>query len=224
MCQRLGVDTEPGVFPALSCEEQQPHVWIVPLFSWYSTPEQDAEDSLYVQPKSWTEDPQLQKGWMDNILCKWDDLKDVTPAKHFSQLNKAAVSRTYDGPVISFSHFLPRDETLRNSPYEEIEMNKEREKLGLPPITAQTLPKVKFNFSRYAGSKTLEKQIRQLSSVVHVHGHQHRCRDQELDGTRYMSHCLGYERERTNGLIWGLDDKHGPKQVWPPLPALAEDS
>jgi len=69
-----------------------------------------------------------------------------------------------------------------------------------------------FNFSRVAGSAGLEEQIRRLGSSVHVYGHQHRNRHRLIDGVLYVSHCLGYPRERERGQIRGLGD--GPKMIW----------
>ena len=70
-----------------------------------------------------------------------------------------------------------------------------------------------FNFSRVAGSTLIEKQIRSLNSNIHVYGHQHINRDKIIDGVRYVSHCLGYPKERQRGMTRGLDE--GLKVIWP---------
>ncbi len=59
----------------------------------------------------------------------------------------------------------------------------------------------RFKFSRVAGSTRLEARIRALGSVLHVFGHQHRNRDRVIDGSRYVSNCLGYPREHARGRI-----------------------
>ena len=69
-----------------------------------------------------------------------------------------------------------------------------------------------MNFSRIAGCVGLEKQIRRLNSKIHVYGHQHRNWEWHLDHTSYLSHCLGYPREREKNLIDGIDQ--GPRLIW----------
>ena len=62
-----------------------------------------------------------------------------------------------------------------------------------------------FHFSRVAGSDLIDKQIRQIGSVLHVYGHQHINRDRKIDGVHYISHCLGYPNERKRGVIKGIE-------------------
>jgi hypothetical protein len=56
-----------------------------------------------------------------------------------------------------------------------------------------------FNFTRVAGCRQLDEQLRMLGSVLHLYGHQHRNRDRMIDGVRYVSHCLGYPPEWREG-------------------------
>jgi hypothetical protein len=81
--------------------------------------------------------------------------------------------RTYDGPVVSFSHFLPRRDLL--PPTERLRFK------GLPIV---------------AGCSALDQQIRQLQSHVHVFGHSHIGCDRIIDGVRYVQNPLRYPRER----------------------------
>lgn len=214
MCQQIGISTEPE---KIVNKEKAQSVWIVPLFSWYATPEDDLDDSLYIKPTKYEEDIELnQMTWMDNKLCKWPDLEGSTVSKYFSKLNRTAVAHLYDAPVISFSHFIPRKDLILASEDEQKKCSKERVFLGLPKEFPPLQGAVKeFNFTRYAGCNILESQIRSLGSRVHVHGHQHRNRDRMIDGVHYISHCLGYKRERDQGLLWGLREWQGPKQIWP---------
>ena len=189
--------------------------WVVPVFSWYAKPEDDLQNSLFVGRDS--EDAELSnKIWMDNHLCKWPKLQG-TVAQYFAKLNEDIVARNYDAPVVSFSHFLPRVELIPASDEEMKRVQEERKKLRLPSLNNPKAQgsQVQFNFTRFAGCKTIEEQIRKLGSKVHVHGHQHRNRDRVIDEVRYVSYCLGYPRERSMGVIWGLSGDKGPHQIWP---------
>lgn len=189
--------------------------WVVPIFSWYAKPEDDLQNSLFVGRDS--EDAELSnKVWMDNRLCRWPRIQG-TVAQYFAQLNEDIVARDYDAPVISFSHFLPRVELIPASDEEMKQVQEERKKLSLPSLDNPRAQgsQVQFNFTRFAGCKTIEVQIRKLGSKVHVHGHQHRNRDRVIDEVRYVSFCLGYPRERSMGVIWGVSGGKGPRQIWP---------
>ena len=198
-------------------------VWVVPIFSWYSTPDDDPENSLYVS--SQTENKHLTKSaWMDNHMCVWSDEPSFSPSKYFAKLNEERVKK-YDAPVVSFSHFLPRRDLIAADDDDKARTVAERQRLGLP----EEMPKRQgamagFNFTRYAGSTLIENDIRTMSSQVHAFGHQHRNRDRVVDGVRYVSHCLGYKRERQQGLMYGMEEWNGPKQVWPPTKQMIPKS
>lgn len=210
MCDSIGVNTRPIKVHCLDNRD----VWVVPLFSWYSQPEDEAEETLYVGRES--EDVELTKqAWMDNHRCRWPEMTE-TPAKHFAKLNDTSIE-VHNSPVISFSHFVPRLDLVSTTDAEMEQVQSERQRLGLLPLDN---PKaqgafLKFNFTRYAGSKLIEKQIRELGSRVHVYGHQHRNRDRVIDGVRYASYCRGYPREQAMGVVWGFPESGGPKQIWP---------
>jgi predicted phosphodiesterase len=160
LCDSLDVRTGPA--PAGK-------IWIVPLFSWY-----DWEfDSDNPDDQSDDIDDQI-KGWADFHFCIWP--QEVQPlVEYFMKLNLPNIKR-YDGPVISFSHFLPRIELLPAKEH----------------LIFKGLPKV-------AGSKLLEKQIRELQSIAHVFGHSHINRDCVIEGVRYVQNALRYPRERSDG-------------------------
>jgi len=169
-------------------------VWIVPLFGWYTTPEQ-GRDTLYLPGPG----PDVGlRGWLDLQFTRWSSLEGQTPAEYFLSLNEPRLARRYDAPVLSFSHFLPRRELMFRD--------------GNAPHAARP-PRNGFNFSRVAGSSGLERQLRRLGAAAHVYGHQHRNRRRALDGVLYLSHCLGYPRERLAGSIG--DVGNGPAPVWP---------
>jgi len=203
LCTRIGVHTRPvrlGTDPAA--------VWIVPLFTWYVKPE-EGEGTLF-GPKP-GEDPALT-AWSDNYFVKWPELRDAeTPAAWFLALNEPNLQRTYDAPVITISHFLPRQELIFSTPEER---GNWKGPVGDPHSS--------FNFSRVAGDSRIDDQIRALGAKVHVYGHQHRNRFRHIDGVLYVSHCLGYSREREMGAVTGLD---GPRLIWAGgFPARADGS
>lgn len=176
LCDSLGIHTQPLNLVAAGGNS----VWIVPLFSWYMQPE-EGTGSLYVEKPG--EDPTLMM-WSDNHFISWPPLAEApTAADFFLQLNEGHLSRQYHAPVISFSHFLPRTELIYSTP---------EERQGRTP----TDPYPQFNFSRVAGCIGIDDQIRRLGSIIHIYGHQHRNRNRVIDGVRYISHCLGYPRER----------------------------
>lgn len=191
-CVKLGVKTRPE-----KVGRGEKSVWVLPLYSWYVMPE-EGEDSLYMHKRG--EDPSLES-WADSHFIRWPNFAEAEHAAgYFSQLNEAHLDRDFDAPVVSMSHFLPRLDLIMNTPEENAEKGK------VPDLNRS------FNFSRVAGSKTLERQIRQAGSTVHVYGHQHRNRYRQVDGILYVSHCLGYKQERAAGLIQELDDE--PRVVW----------
>lgn len=194
LCAELGVKTRPA-----KVGRGRDSVWIVPLFSWYVQPE-EGEASLYMHKPG--EDPNLET-WADNHFIKWPRWNGVSHAgEYFARLNEAHLQPSFDAPVISFSHFLPRRDLILATPQEDSEAGE-----AIPDLNRS------FNFSRVAGSATLEEQIRRLGSTIHVYGHQHRNRHRSIDGVTYISHCLGYKHERDDGMIRYLDDR--PRQVWP---------
>jgi len=187
-CEALGIATRPA--PVTQWDGRD--VWIVPLFSWYTRPE-EGEDSLF-GPKP-GEDPTLN-GWRDNTHVRWPRTdRGTPPCRYFHRLNEPHTHPLSGRLTISFSHFLPRQDLMRGE-----RRNGRDERRGPQD------PHPKFNFSRVAGSSALEDQLRRLKSCIHVYGHQHRNRDRTIDGIRYVSHCLGYPRERHRGYIRGMEE------------------
>lgn len=178
LCASLGLETAPR---RLEDERSGNALWIVPLFSWYVRPE-EGEDSLFVPRENG--DPGLEM-WADMQLTKWPSPGDgFKAADYFLRMNEPHLRDSFDAPVVSFSHFLPRRELIFRTESE--------------PTPAARVSKngSRFNFSRVAGSSELDGQIRQIGARVHVYGHQHRNRNRLIDRVRYISHCLGYPHER----------------------------
>lgn len=196
LCDSLDVKTRPTKIPGAAGDVG---VWVVPLFSWYVKPE-EGPASLFVEKDG--DDASLMM-WADNHLTQWNGLiPGQNVADFFIDMNEEHVRRSYDAPVVSFSHFLPRRELMFPN--------------GLKPVPRWSRRTdgrgVQFNFSRVAGSTRLEEQIRTLGSRVHVYGHQHRNRDLVINGIRYVSNCLGYPHERNRGETGSGNP--GPKVVW----------
>lgn len=193
-CERLGIHCRPQ---KVGSAEDRTGVWIVPLFSWYARPE-EGDGSLYISRPG--EEPTTAQ-WSDDYFIRWPNFGgSLTAAEYFLRINVDHIRRRTDAPVISFSHFLPRTELMFPTPAEKNRLK--------PPSD----PARWFNFSRVAGTWGLDRQIRQLGARVHVYGHQHRNRDLEIEGVRYVSHCLGYPVERQNGQILAIEN--GLKLVW----------
>lgn len=153
MCRRINVETNPVKIDGL---------WVVPLLSWYD-PGFDSDDDR---------DLEELEGWADFYFCKWPvGVSDV--CQNFLDVNEANIHPS-DGPVISFSHFLPRRDLLPPREY----------------LRFKNLPKV-------SGCARLDEQIRRLKSIIHVFGHSHINTDRVIDGVRYVNNALRYPRERT---------------------------
>lgn len=201
ICAARDIHTTPQ---RLQCASIGEPVWVVPLHSWYETPE-ESQTSLFVPKEG--EDPSLRM-WVDFARIRWPwPAGAQTPARHFLHMNLAFIEQHYDAQVISFSHFLPRAELMFPSGPELRDLQRR----GLQD------PRPGFNFSRVAGTSLLDGQIRRLGATLHIYGHQHRNRCRTIDGVTYVSHCLGYPRERAQGRISGLLTV--PRLVWPPAPA-----
>ena len=96
LCARMGVHTSPAKIGAGAGA-----VWVVPLLGWYVT---DFDGQM---PKS--QRGERAMGLSDLALCKWPfPLTANDMAAELAELNRPALSRVYDAPVITFSHFLPR--------------------------------------------------------------------------------------------------------------------
>lgn len=191
-CGQSGVLTKTH---KLAAGDKNP-VWIVPLLSWYTQPAEGPE-TLYLNKPG---EDSSNRMWSDNYYIRWGkDKETFNAARHFALLNKKALQQEYDAPLISFSHFLPRQEVMFRD--------------GIKPDLARVRKHDRnpsFNFSRVAGSTLIEKQLRQLDSRIHVYGHQHINRDLTLNGVRYISNCLGYPVERQRGQI----EQAGLKLIW----------
>lgn len=172
LCNDLGIYWQPK-----KIEE----AWIVPLFSWY-------EKSFF--PAGDHKAKELD-GWGDYHLCNWPEQighADFDPCKYFIGLNEPNI-KSYDKPVISFTHFVPRLELI-------------------PPqrlLFFKSLPIV-------SGSAKIEEMVRAIDSKVHVFGHTHINIDLTIGGVRYLQNGLRYPRERK---MFDRPNAIKLEQVWP---------
>lgn len=198
LCESLGVRTAP------ECVGRGPdRVCIVPLFSWYTRPEEGSDSLFRERPL----DGPASALWSDDYLVKWPS--EFRPAQYFCDLNKGRVGEGLEATRISFSHFVPRADLMFASPDEP------------PPLWPDPHER-DFNFSQVAGSTLIEDQVRRLGSRLHVYGHQHRNRSRHHEGVWYVSNCLGYleERERRSVRnpttvvqpVWPLEELRGTEQ------------
>lgn len=192
ICSELGVKTTPFYF-----NDEKTELKIQPLFSWYVKPE-EGPDSLFLPKKG--DDPTLAM-WVDNKAIKWPERDGLqSAADFFLKMNEWKIDED-DTKTISFSHFLPRQDLIFG-----VLKPADLAKMGFKD------PAPKFNFSRVAGTCGLERQLRQIGSSAHIYGHQHRNRFRKFDDVLYISHGLGYPKERA----WvGINDnEYFPKLIW----------
>ena len=173
--------------------------------------------------------------WSDFALCRWpsrwvesghDTLTGSYPtgvAAALARLNQPIVEHVNQqlrqgrgDAVFSFSHFLPRAETLPDwlEPSTEVFAHS-----WLEHPAGSTAVK----FSRVAGSDRIDAQLRALTAGVvragkraprhmHAFGHSHRPKDFSLEHVRYVSFPLGYGKEREKRLV--PDGTQNPRLMW----------
>lgn len=186
-----GIETEPFFI----VNGSRTYTRIVPVYGWYQKPE-EGKESLYLEKKG--EDTSLSM-WVDNYAISWPEkVKKSGAAYYFNSLNTL---QNVSEPIITFSHFLPLSALIfpKNFKYD-------------PNFVYDKDPAPKFNFSRVAGTTLIEKYIRSIGSQAHIYGHQHRNRFRIIDGIRYISHGLGYPKERSRAGV--SDAQLQPKCIW----------
>lgn len=201
-CARsCGVHVGPlRVHKAVQAESESPAVCIFPFYSWYHSgwdTEPDLDNEIYLAVE---EAMPFFKKWGDFAMCTWpselieqSDFASVStdntvlaeafaginepfllPPSHPVSIRKGAGSNLVqeNDTVISFSHFLPRQELCPEK------------RFLIEPL-----------LSRVIGSDPLEAQVRRLNPHLHLFGHTHIPIDLELEGIRYVQWPLGYSRE-----------------------------
>jgi hypothetical protein len=153
ICREVGVHTQPVRVDGC---------WVVPLFSWYDADSARAAIADYAE----------LEGWADFYFCKWPPSINLPVADFFLRLNEPHL-KSYDRPVITFSHFVPRADLL------------------------PAPDRLRFKaLSKVANCDGLDEQLRRVGAVVHVFGHSHIACDRVIDDVRYVQNPLRYPRER----------------------------
>lgn len=194
VCRELKVRTSPVWLrcPGMGAEND---VVLVPLLSWYTSEWDNEPDLPWVPPKSKEE---MQAMWMDFMAIKWPKelvteiqqrgqkfsfdgttspgLSDIFACANetwLSDLLPRVCNSQRPAAVISYSHFIPRQEIF---------------------------PEKRFLFEgdlhKVSGSDLLDNQIRSLRADVHVCGHTHIPIDITVEGHRYVQWCLGSPSEQ----------------------------
>jgi hypothetical protein len=142
LCDQVGVRTAPArVGPA----------WVVPLFSWY--------DASFDVHREGVEEE--LEAWSDRYFCRWPE--GLGRVDQFFLAMNTPHARGHDGPVVTFSHFVPRTDLLPSVDWLRFK--------GLPLV---------------AGSTGIDAQVRLAGAAVHVFGHTHIREDRVIDGVRYV--------------------------------------
>lgn len=198
LCDRLGVATRPRRF---GDKPEGCGIWVCPLLSFHHS-SFDTEPDV----RGWAV-PSAEEVMVDYRACTWPDglsmlddsvaaAMDAANEQHWSDdgSDQALAQRPRSEPLVTFSHFLPREELLP-----------EKRFLFLP-----CLPKA-------SGSAYLGARVAELASDVHCFGHTHFAWDMSLDGTRYVQAALANPSERLarwHTLSVGAFGLDGPLPLW----------
>lgn len=175
LCTEIDVTTSPLRLKDL---------WVVPLFSWY--------DAIFDDDMS-EERAAAHHSWADFHFCKWPEEITSLP-DYFLSLNEPRLT-TYDAPVITFSHFIPREDLIPPREYLRISW-----------------------LANVSVCSALDQQIRSLGSTVHVCGHTHISFDRVVDDVRYVQNAVRYPKERTATsfpikMIWRSETPYTPDET-----------
>ncbi len=108
--------------------------------------------------------------WSDLVRCKWPlELESLTT--HFLGMNRSLPVHEGD-TVITYSHFVPRIDILS-------------------PRLVNHIPHI----IPFLGSESIDRQIREFQSQIHIFGHLHYNLNVKKDGVLYINNALGYPHE-----------------------------
>lgn len=124
----------------------------------------------------------------------------------FLSLNAPTLERTFDAPVISFSHFLPLPECLPDKSKLFIKF--------LPKVVGTTALDVQVRVRQHANDNwklvqacltSLSFSLQKLNSVIHAFGHTHIVWNRKINNIWYTQRCLKYPRERNKYPQYSID-------------------
>jgi len=172
VCDEVGIDAWPAAV--------SDSVFVVPLLSWYNA-EFDWTDP--------TPDPNINT----DPMCRWPMDGHGQTWKYFLKMNEQHLSSDLtkygeEKTVITFSHFLPRQDL---------------------PFHSQT--ELGMKAAKFCGCTAIDSMVRLLKSRVHVFGRTHILHSEEHDDVLYVQQPLGYPTERR--MIHRDDDKALMMQV-----------
>ncbi|MCG8415159.1 MAG: metallophosphoesterase [Pseudomonadales bacterium] len=156
LCRERGVHVD---------SHENSHFSIIPLFSWY--------DFSFGEP-----DTYLRRAWRDFRACSWPShLNDSNAvSKHFLDLNDLTAHEarinSFNGTVISYSHFLPRIDVMPSS-----------------------IPSKKRKVYPVLGSDGLGQQVARLNPDIHIYGHSHVNQHKTIEGISYINNAFAYPSE-----------------------------
>jgi predicted phosphodiesterase len=139
------------------------------------------EDTVIIPLLGWYDysfgkpDSYLKSAWTDYRACRWPEgFDEAAVTRWFVDRNPSRSSLDMEGisKVITFSHFLPR-----------IDLMPER------------IPEKHRKLYPILGTNTLDVQLRQLGSSMHIYGHSHVNRHITIDGVTYINNAFGYPSE-----------------------------
>lgn len=158
---------------------------IVPLPAWY--------DYSFGKPSR-----TLFRAWQDFEYCRWSrTMEELT--QYFLDLFPPP-AMPLEGPVVSFSHFMPRRDLLPPQG---------------PKIVKMILPVL--------GSTAIDARARAWGSNYHIYGHHHLNRSVTLEGVHYLNNAFGYPKETglcRKVLLPIYRDGWVVHEQYPPIPEL----
>eukprot|EP00566_Odontella_aurita_P014030 CAMPEP_0113556354 /NCGR_PEP_ID=MMETSP0015_2-20120614/17213_1 /TAXON_ID=2838 /ORGANISM="Odontella" /LENGTH=452 /DNA_ID=CAMNT_0000457707 /DNA_START=23 /DNA_END=1381 /DNA_ORIENTATION=+ /assembly_acc=CAM_ASM_000160 len=221
LCMNIGVHTSNRL---IGMDHKSP-VWIAPIDSWY-------DGTLTLQGCEDLTSNFLRWPWVDFIRCDWEPFHPdpsgengkipVGLTEHILTQNLDTITEIKTGysswkggggeappGLITFSHFLPNERSLPDWKDPQSDDFLRHEWLDHP------VPEVSAKFSKVAGSKLIDEQIRSIvpssmhasmnrpSAVRHLHvfGHSHRPKDFSFRGIRYIHNPLGKPIEREMNMV-----------------------
>ena len=131
---------------------------LVPVLGWY--------DYSFGLPSE-----ELLARWADYHMCVWPKDFDQQRITEYFLAETPAFVPEHGRRVISFSHFVPRQDLLRTSG-SAVSL--------LRPVL---------------GSQAIDAHIRKLGSFMHIYGHYHVNQRTERENIIYVNNAFGYPRE-----------------------------